>query len=126
MRGAAKLQIAEAVADVAGAVEGFEIEAGRAADGSLETLGVADGPRGHEAAVAVAKDAGASGVGEGALQHGVDYGHEVEVVFAAPVVDDLLSEGAAVGERAAWIREDDQEIVAGEALLDKVESVAVV
>src|ERR1700730_12266881 len=84
------------VRNVAGAIHGFEIEARRAAHGSFEALRVTDRPGSHEATIAVAPDAGAAGIGIGSFQSGVDDGHQIEIIFTAPITANLLRELASV------------------------------
>ena len=120
---AAPLDLAEADADVGGAVHAVEVDAGRADDGGLEAGGVADDPACHEAAVAVAVDAQPVRVDVGALAEVVDGGHDVEVVLAAPVLLHGDGEVGAVGGGAAGV--DQQHEVAGgsDDLLEGLEGV---
>src|SRR5579859_4400381 len=122
---AAEVLRAKDVADVGCAVERFALEDWGAADGGGEAVGLADGPGGHVATVRVAVDAGARGISVRALPHGVHYSHEIREVCAAPVLDHAHREVAAVGAGAARVGVDDEEAVAGEALLHEVEGVAI-
>src|SRR5713101_2574364 len=90
MRRAAPLIRPPDVRDVAGAVHRFEVEARRAAHRRLEPIGLADGPGGHIATVAVAPDAAALAVGVWALEGGVEDRHQIQVVLASPVAAHLL------------------------------------
>src|SRR6267143_3675808 len=96
VRLAAPLKRSPDVRDVAGAVHRLEVEARRTAHRRLEAIGLADGPGGHVAAVAVAPDAGALAVGVRALESGVEDRHQVQIVFATPVAAHPLSKLATV------------------------------
>ncbi len=122
----APLDLAEMVADVARAVHRLKVETRGATDGCGEAVALADGPGSHVPAVAVAPDAGTSRVGVRPLQHMIQHGHEVEVIFAAPIAKHPQGELAAVRRRAARVREDDEEAVGGQELLPGVEGPAVV
>jgi hypothetical protein len=95
--GAAPLLFAELDGDVGLAVHADEVGDGGGDDGGFEAVRVADGPRGHEAAVRVAVDAEAVFVDVAEAEDAVDGGHLVFVVFAAPVLEDAGDEVAAVG-----------------------------
>ena len=126
VRFAAPVLLAEDVRDVARAEHRLEVEAGGTADRRAEAVVLGYRAGGHEAAVAVAVDAGAFRVHVWAANGFIDHGHDVQVVLAAPVAGDLRGEIATVAAGAARVTEHDEDVVRGEDLLDGVETVTVV
>src|SRR5271166_5036831 len=103
-----------AVGAVARAVVADEVGDAAQGDGSDEAIGVADDPVGHESAVAAAGDAHAVLVDPGILlERGIDAGHDVLVIHAAPVVLDAALEFLAVAGGSARIAEEDRVAFSG-------------
>ena len=122
---AAPLKHAEFVRNVARAKHRFEVEAGCAADRRLEAVVLADRPGSHVAAVAVAVDPKPLRVYIWPFHRFINRGHDVQVVFAAPITGHLLGEFAPVGAGPARVAEEHDESVRREHLLHRHESVTV-
>ena len=85
-------------------------------DGGGEAIGLADDPVRHETAIRPTPDANAFGVDKAQFEHLIERGHQVDVVFAAPVADDRAPEGLAVAVGAAGVHVEDHEAHAGKNL----------
>src|SRR5205823_3818874 len=99
--------LAMSVRAIPGAVVADEVRDAAQRDRALEQPGVAHDPVGHESAIAAAGDAEPRGVDPRiAGDRGGHSGHDIDVILAAPLVDDPALELASVTRRAARIREE--------------------
>src|SRR5579885_1702665 len=99
---------AEVIRDESGNVgspgEAPQIRDARADDGGFETMRLRHSPRRHESAVTPAHHAETIRVGDAHLNHPIDAGLIVVVIFPAPVVVVRESEGFSIAAGSAWIR----------------------
>ena len=94
-----------------------EVGDGAHRDRGREAVGLTDHPVGHVAAIRAAADAHAAHVDAAAsLDRLVESRHQVDVVLAAPVANDLAPEVLAVSVRAAWVDVQDHVAHSGEDL----------
>ncbi len=94
-----------------------EVGYGAHRDRGRETACLADDPVGHVAAIRTSANAHAADIDAAAsLDRLVERGHQIDVVFAAPVADDLAPEMLAVSVRSARVEVQDEVAHTGQDL----------
>jgi hypothetical protein len=98
---------------------------GSTTHGGLEPPGLGNGPGGHVPTIAGPVNAQPLTIDVRTLERRIDHSHQIQIIFATPILPDVTRERSPVGHRPTRIAEHHQEPLSSKQLLDGIEVVAV-